>query len=113
MYKGRKILMVVPAYNEASKIGEVIRRCPRDVVDEILVVDDGSTDSTADVARTAGGRAISLERVAGVGAAIRRGFEIARDEGFDIVTVIAGNNKDDPNEVTQLIDPISIMDSIS
>jgi dolichol-phosphate mannosyltransferase len=106
MYKGRRVLMIAPAYDEEAKIGEVVRRCPRDVVDEMLVVDDGSTDRTADVARAAGARVISLGYVAGVGAAIRRGFEVARAEGFDIVTVIAGNNKDDPGEVTRLLDPI-------
>ena len=106
MYKGRRILMIAPAYDEEAKIGEVVRRCPRDVVDEMLVVDDGSTDRTADVARAAGARVISMGYVAGVGAAIRRGFELARAEGFDIVTVIAGNNKDDPGEVTRLLDPI-------
>jgi dolichol-phosphate mannosyltransferase len=106
MYKGRRVLMIAPAYDEEAKIGEVVRRCPRDVVDEMLVVDDGSTDRTVEVARAAGARVISMGYVAGVGAAIRRGFEVARTEGFDIVTVIAGNNKDDPGEVTRLLDPI-------
>jgi dolichol-phosphate mannosyltransferase len=106
MYKGRRVLMIAPAYDEEAKIGEVVRRCPRDIVDEMLVVDDGSTDRTVEVARAAGARVISMGYVAGVGAAIRRGFEVARAEGFDIVTVIAGNNKDDPAEVTRLLDPI-------
>jgi dolichol-phosphate mannosyltransferase len=106
MYKGHRVLMIAPAYDEEAKIGEVVRRCPRDIVDEMLVVDDGSTDRTVEVARAAGARVISMGYVAGVGAAIRRGFELARAEGFDIVTVIAGNNKDDPAEVTRLLDPI-------
>src|SRR6476646_1296924 len=98
--------MLSAAYNEAAKIGNVVRRCPREVVDEHLVIDDGSTDDTVAVARAAGARVVSLGHVAGVGAAIRCGFNIARDEGFDIVTLVAGNGKDDPTEVARLLDPI-------
>ena len=44
VYKGRRIVLVTAAYDEEQKIGEVIRRVPRDVVDRVLVIDDGSTD---------------------------------------------------------------------
>lgn len=106
MYKSRKILLLAPAYNEEVKIREVVRRAPRNVVDKVLVVDDGSADRTADVSRKAGADVLSLGRVMGVGYAIRSGFEIAKQEGFDIVVVIAGNNKDSPEEITRLLDPI-------
>lgn len=106
MYKGRRILLVAPAYNEEAKIGEVMRRAPRNIFDSMLVVDDGSTDRTAAVAHDAGARVESLGAVRGVGFAIRRGFMIAQREKFDIVVVIAGNNKDSPEEVTRLLDPI-------
>lgn len=106
MYKSRKILLIAPAFNEESKIGEVVRRAPRDIVDTILVIDDGSTDGTAAAARQHGSEVISLGRVYGVGYAIRRGFEEARRRKFDIAVVIAGNNKDAPEEITRLLDPI-------
>jgi dolichol-phosphate mannosyltransferase len=106
MYKGRKILLLAPAYNEERKIGEVVRRAPRDVVDKVLVVDDGSDDRTADVAHHAGAEVARLGSVRGVGYAIRSGFEVAKQEGYDIVVVIAGNNKDSPEEITRLLDPI-------
>jgi dolichol-phosphate mannosyltransferase len=106
MYKSRKILLIAPAFNEEAKIGEVIRRTPRDIVDVMLVVDDGSTDGTAAAAREHGAEVISLDRVYGVGNAIRRGFDEARRRGFDIVVVIAGNNKDAPEEIARLLDPI-------
>jgi dolichol-phosphate mannosyltransferase len=108
MYKGRRVLIVAPAYNEEVKIVEVVRRARAvdGIFDTVLVVDDGSTDSTAATARRLGARVESLGAVKGVGYAIRRGFEIARAEKFDIVVVIAGNNKDAPEEVTRLLDPI-------
>jgi dolichol-phosphate mannosyltransferase len=106
MYKGRRIVLVAPAYNEEQKIGEVVRRVPRDIVDTVLVVDDGSTDMTPNVAEKFGAQVIRFGRVVGVGAAIRRGFEYAQGEKFDIVVVIAGNNKDSPEEITRLLDPI-------
>lgn len=106
MHKGRRVLLLAPAYNEEAKIGEVVRRVPRDVVDTVLVVDDGSTDRTADVARERGATVISLGAVKGVGYAIREGFAFARRDKADIVVVIAGNNKDSPEEVPRLLDPI-------
>ncbi len=106
MYKSRSVLLIAPAYNEEAKIAEVVRRAPRDVVDLMLVVDDGSTDGTAAAARGHGAEVISLPRVCGVGCAIRCGFEEARRRGIDIVVVIAGNNKDAPEEITRLLDPI-------
>jgi dolichol-phosphate mannosyltransferase len=106
MYKSRKILLIAPAFNEERKIGEVVCRAPRNIVDTILVVDDGSTDGTAAAARQGGAEVISLGRVYGVGYAIRRGFAEARQHGFDVAVVIAGNNKDAPEEITRLLDPI-------
>lgn len=106
MYKNRRILLVAPAFNEGPKIGEVVRRTPRGIVDKILVVDDGSTDDTATIASAAGAEVLSLETVRGVGFAIRCGFEVAQREGFDVVVVIAGNNKDNPAEIPRLLDPI-------
>ena len=106
LYKKNKILLVAPAYNEEVKIAEVVRRAPREIVDCVLVVDDGSTDNTAAAARGKGAEVISLGTICGVGYAIRTGYEYAQAHGFDIAVVIAGNNKDAPEEIARLLDPI-------
>jgi dolichol-phosphate mannosyltransferase len=106
MYNGRRIIAIVPAYNEEQKISQVVTRTPREIVDRLLVVDDGSTDRTAEAARAGGAEVLSLGKVVGVGSALRSGLQFARKEGFDIVVIMAGNNKDNPAEIPRLLDPI-------
>ena len=98
---------MAPVLNEERKIGEVVRRVPRDVVDHVLVIDDGCTDSSPQVAATAGAEILPMGRVAGVGAALRAGYALALERGFDVAVVMAGNNKDSPEEIPLLLDPIA------
>ncbi len=97
---------MAPAYNESAKIAHVVDRMPRDVVDTVLVIDDGSTDDTAAVARAHGAEVFSMGRVAGVGAALRAGIEYGRQTGHEVAVFVAGNNKDNPHEIPALLDPI-------
>ena len=106
MYANQKILLIAPACNEGAKISRVVQRTPWNIVDRFLVVDDGSTDDTARVARDAGAQVLTLPATRGVGNAIRLGYRHGRDEGFDIAVVIAGNGKDDPREISRLLDPL-------
>ena len=106
MYRGLSVIAIAPVLNEEVKIGEVVRRTPRPLVDCVLVVDDGSTDRSAEVSQNLGARVHSMGRVAGVGAAIREGYRVAVEEGFDVAVVMAGNNKDSPEEIPILLDPI-------
>lgn len=107
MYRGISVVAMAPAFNEESKIGDVVRRTPRSIVDEVLVIDDGSTDKTAEVASRNGANILLMGKTIGVGAALRLGFSYAMGKGYDAVVVMAGNNKDSPEEIPILLDPIS------
>ena len=107
MYRGLRVVAIAPCWNEERKIGEVVRRTPRDVVDEVVVVDDGSTDASASVAAAGGATVLRLGAVLGVGAAIRAGYAHAVEGGYDVAVVMAGNNKDSPEEIPALLDPIA------
>lgn len=104
MYRRLKVMGLIPVLDEENKIGLVLERVPTEIVDLTLVVDDGSTDSSPQVARSKGAVVIELGETIGVGAAIRTGFEYAVGEGFDVVVVMAGNNKDSPEEIPLLLD---------
>jgi glycosyltransferase involved in cell wall biosynthesis len=107
MYRGLSVIAIVPVFNEAGKIEKVVRRIPGQIVDEILVVDDGSTDDSAEVARASGARVISMDATIGVGAALRTGYEYAVQRNYDVTVTIAGNNKDAPEEIPLLLEPIA------
>ena len=102
-----KIIVFMPAYNEKGKIGKAVSNIPRDYVAEILVIDDGSTDTTAQEASNAGAKVLSNKRSEGVGSAIRQAIRYARDNGFQILVVMAGNSKDDGKDIPSLTVQIS------
>ncbi len=106
MFQGKSVIAIAPVFNEEKKIGMVVQRVPREIVDEILIVDDGSTDRSLAVVEELGAKTISLGSTIGVGAAIRTGYEYAVENGFDIAVVMAGNNKDHPEEIPILLEPI-------
>jgi dolichol-phosphate mannosyltransferase len=107
MYRGLRVLAMAPVLDEREKIAAVITRVPRDIVDELLVVDDGSTDGSPDLARGLGATVIELGETFGVGFAIRTGYKYAIEHGYDVAVVMAGNNKDAPEEIHLLLDPIA------
>src|SRR6267378_7753909 len=107
MYRGLSVIAIVPVFNEEAKIGKVIRRMPRQVVDEVLVVDDGSTDNSAKVGRSCGAHVVSIGATLGVGAALQTGYRYVFEHGYDVAVTVAGNNKDAPEEIPLLLEPIA------
>src|SRR3989344_954041 len=103
-----KLIVIIPAKNEEKSIGDVIKGIPRDVVDkvEVLVVNDGSTDKTAEVARKAGADyVIGNGKNYGVGHAFFLGVNEALKRGADIVVNIDGDGQFDPLDIKRLIEP--------
>jgi dolichol-phosphate mannosyltransferase len=100
------VLLILPACEEDDIIGDLIRRAPEDSVGAICLVDDGSTDRTAEEAEAAGAVVIRHGRRRGVGAAIRSGIDYAVENGFQAVVVMAANGKDRPEEIPTVTGPV-------
>jgi dolichol-phosphate mannosyltransferase len=94
------VAVVIPALNEAGKIGRVLDKMPRDVRFEAIVVDDGSTDGTGDEARAHGAAlVIRHETRGGVGAAIRDGWRAAVERDRPYVALLSGDDQHEPAEL--------------
>ena len=93
---------VIPAFNAAKTIGEVVRRAKAEGL-AVIVVDDGSTDETAAVAAEHGALVISHLRNQGKGCALRTGFLHAQRSRFEGVITLDGDGQHDPAEIPQLI----------
>jgi dolichol-phosphate mannosyltransferase len=101
------VAVVIPALNEAGKIGRVLDKMPRDGRFEAIVVDDGSTDGTGDEAREHGAAAVVRHDVrGGVGAAIRDGFEAGRGRGRPYLALISGDDQHEPAELIAALDTL-------
>ena len=109
MVEGKRVAVVVPAFDEELLVAETIRGIPA-FVDLIVVVDDHSSDGTAERARAVGDPRVEVIEHAenqGVGAAIATGYERCRELGVDVTCVMAGDNQMDPGELAALVGPVA------
>ena len=100
-----KIIAAIPCYNEDRFIGSVVAKT-RKCVDEVIVIDDGSVDDSADVAKAAGATVYSHETNRGYGAAIRSCLERGQQHQAQILVTIDGDGQHDPRDIIRLVKPI-------
>jgi glycosyltransferase involved in cell wall biosynthesis len=100
-------LALVPAYNEEASVAAVVAELrAADPEMEILVIDDGSLDRTAEVAAAAGARVLRLPFNLGIGGAVQTGFRYAHEHGFDLVLRVDGDGQHDPAQAARLAEPV-------
>ncbi|PIR15390.1 MAG: hypothetical protein COV48_14665, partial [Elusimicrobia bacterium CG11_big_fil_rev_8_21_14_0_20_64_6] len=105
LYPGHRVLAMFPFYNEQDRLAEMAPRLRPGLVDKFIGVSDGSTDLGPQVLRDGGIEVLEIAH-AGAGACMKRAVRYAQENGYDIMVVMAGNNKDNPEEIPRLLDPI-------
>ncbi len=97
------VCAIIPAYQEALYVGDTVRRA-REFVKDVFVVDDGSTDGTAQEAAAAGAMVVRHERNRGKGVALNTGFQHVSARGFNIVITLDADGQHDPSDIPRFID---------
>ena len=101
--KGLKVCILVPAYNERRNVGNVVKGCLKYAPD-VVVVDDGSSDETSEIARQAGATVIAHDVNRGKGAALKTGFDYVLKGDWEAVIVVDGDGQHDRDEIPKIID---------
>ena len=99
------IVAAIPAFNEEHTIAKLVLEAQKHV-DVVLVCDDGSTDSTAEIAERMGADVIRHDRNLGYGAALKTLFTVARELNADVLVTLDGDGQHDPSEIPSLVDPV-------
>ncbi|HJX69924.1 MAG TPA: glycosyltransferase family 2 protein, partial [Dehalococcoidia bacterium] len=99
------VIAAIPCFNEERFIGSIVLKTKK-YVDRVIVIDDGSTDDTAQVASDAGATVYRHSRNLGYGAAIRTAYREARNLGVDVMLTLDGDGQHEPADIPQLLSPI-------
>lgn len=112
MYKNKKIVAIIPAYNEEGKIGRLLAKIPKDLFDLVVVINDGSTDKTIQEIQEAKEKAqlnvhlITLEKNSGLGVAFKQAFRFLKTQDYSIGIIMGGDDQDNPNEAYKFVHEI-------
>jgi len=100
-----KVVAVIPCYNTEYFIGEVVSKCKK-YVDQVIVVNDGSRDGTAEVAKAAGALVVNHRTNKGYGESIKSCFDAAKANKADILVTLDGDGQHNPDELPQVLAPL-------
>ncbi len=104
---GKRVLIIIPAYNEEKSIGKLVGNVKRHLpAADILVVNDGSSDFTGQVASEKGALVIDLPINLGIGAAMQAGYMFAKEAGYDIAVQCDGDGQHPPYQIKNIIAPL-------
>ena len=103
--KPLSVLVAIPAFNEGPTIGSIVLRA-KQYAEEVVVVDDGSTDDTAEIAALAGAHVIQHARNLGKGTAIRSAWLFARERHPEVLVLLDGDHQHDPKDIPRVVEPI-------
>lgn len=102
-----RVAVVVPAWNEHGKIGDVVRKVPRRWASCVIVIDDHSSDDTSEEARAAGAEVVIRHpHNQGVGAGIRTGLFEAKRLGYEFAAILSGDDQHEPDELPRILAPL-------
>src|SRR6266540_806111 len=104
-FSDSEVIVAIPAFNEGPTIGSVVLKA-RQFASEVVVIDDGSTDDTAETAALAGAHVIRHARNLGKGMAIRSAWIYAKEREAEAIVLIDGDHQHDPSDILRLVEPI-------